>query len=415
VEEVKTFPEEIRRKVSRFLGNTNRFWMLTAFLVGAVALAKGWRLPNRWSATQAQVGYEFGVVKRGLFGALVSRPLHLEHYARFAVVSYFVLLALMAGLVVYTVRSGISQRLLTLEVIALFFSSYGITYLSHLVGYLDLVVGILVVGLLLIRNPLYRLLIGIPVSLAAIMVHELFLFIFLPVLLLSFLLQGFELPEKSQFRRMLGSALLLAAVTGSFTVWLSLRPSLRPEQVSAAQDQIQARSDFPVRTTFFSVMKLSARDNMYSMGEYYRSRRWWLLQGLSFATFAPTIILLLFIANKVIKSDPNLPARAMMILAIAASLSPLAMHLLGWDVARFNAWVVIAAYLVLLTVCQFSSGAAVSLSPAIRNAMIMALLLNMASGGLLMDDRVVSSFPFLPEKPFTIQSLHPSAWSPPSL
>src|ERR1700722_12397976 len=116
-----------------------RFWWAVAPAFAMVSIYKAIRLPNYKSATQAQVDYRFGLVKRGLFGAVFSRPLHLEHYERFVLFSWGMLAVMVALLLALTWRSGLWQRVRFGGVAALFFSSYALTYMAHMVGYFEVV------------------------------------------------------------------------------------------------------------------------------------------------------------------------------------------------------------------------------------------------------------------------------------
>ena len=97
--------------------------------------------------------------------------------------------------------------------------------------------------------------------------------------------------------------------------------------------------------------------------------------------------------------------------ALGAGLSPLGMHLLGFDVARFNAMVILTSFLVLLTACFYTAGPPVALPPRWRHAVLLVMLLNMASGDLLMDGRVVRPFPFIRELPQVLTLRH-RPWTP---
>jgi hypothetical protein len=114
-----------------------RFWWSIIPVLTAVSIGKAVRLPNYKSAIQAQIDYRFGFVKRGMYGEIFTRPLHLEHYRRYAVFSWLMLALMVTVLLLLTWRSGLRERVLTGEAAALFFSSYSLTYMSHMVGYFE--------------------------------------------------------------------------------------------------------------------------------------------------------------------------------------------------------------------------------------------------------------------------------------
>ena len=92
-------------------------------VLATISVAKAIRLPTYKAATQAQVDYSFGLIKRGMFGACFARPLHLEIYSRFAIFSWALLGLAVVLLLVFTWCSGAPWRLLSPEIVALFFSS----------------------------------------------------------------------------------------------------------------------------------------------------------------------------------------------------------------------------------------------------------------------------------------------------
>ena len=389
----------------------NRFdWIVIAFVAGAVALGKTLRPPSRWGATQAQVDYRLGLVKRGFFGEFVTRPLHLEHYERFALVSFALLALLLGLLVLYTVRSGLTRRVLAMEVLALFSSSYAVTYLAHTVGYLDIPLAAMTVLLLLVRDPNMRFLLSIPAVVAGVMTHEAYLVLFLPVLALSFLLQAAG-DHRRRLRAGLIRAAVLAMIAGALAVVMARRPSLTVAQTQAFKAQLTQRLDFTPEPTFFLVMAWSATDNLNVMHTLFHKPGWWKTQVVSVFTIAPTVTLLLFIALRVWRAGgPRI--RGSSVVLVAAALSPLLMHLLGFDSGRWNSLVILNSFLVLLSICYYTEGRAITLSSRVRHIVILVAMLNMASGMLLIESVMIRPFPFLPEGHVSLKALLPRNWKP---
>jgi hypothetical protein len=147
------------------------------------------------------------------------------------------------------------------------------------------------------------------------------------------------------------------------------------------------------------------------MREVAQRPPWWRQQIVSLVTMAPTIVLLLLTVGLVLRSSTRLVPKWLRMGAMAAGLSPLGMHLLGFDVARFNAMVILTSFLVLLAACRFTDGPSVMLSNRIRHWMLLVIMLNMASGDLLMEGRVVRPFPFIREFP-QVLALRYGHWQP---
>ncbi len=399
-----------------------RFWWATIPLFMAISVGKAIRLPNYKSATQAQIDYRLGLIKRGMFGTIFARPLHLEHYERYAVFSWLALLVTLLLLLLYTWKSGLRQRVLTGESAVLFFTSYALTYMAHMVGYFEVVLLALTLGLLMIKPFWIRLLFSIPVAIFALAIHELFLIVFVPVLLFSFLAQTAGLPQEPVEPRGNGSTAalgrgrgwaacaLLLTVSLAVTVRLALRPPLTGVQLDAMRSATSQLADFPTDEAMYLVLVRSTADNLVIMRDAVTHAPWWRQQLVSLITMGPTIVLLLMTTGLVLRAGRGAP-RWLHWAAIGAGLSPLGMHLLGFDVARFNAMVILTSFLVLLTACRYTAGPPVPLSPRLRHAVILIMLLNMASGDLLMDGRVVRPFPFIRELP-QVLSLRHKPWVP---
>ncbi len=366
-------------------------WKVLALAAGAVSCLKGLRRPNLWAATQAMVNYGDGLTRRGLFGATLGRWLHLEHYARFTVVSLALLAILLGMLAWLTARSRAFERLGAGEPVALFFSSYAVTYLAHVVGYLEIPLAIVTVGLLLVRRPMLRAAVAVPVCLGGLLVHEMFLVVFLPVILFRLWMDGLAMEDASRRRPIWGVAAGLALLACGATVGLA-RPR-SAAQVGAMQREMAGRADFPLREDFFPVLERSTGDNLRMTAEALRTPFFRERFVVSALIFAPPVLMLL---AAVVWSVRGLERRRGLTLAAAmvAALSPLGMNFFGYDYGRWDALVCLEAYLVLLCVGRVVR---VEFGRAYRVAAVTVLLFGMVSGewvgrGILMDGAEANSW-----------------------
>ena len=202
-----------------------RFWGWTALGLGAIAFCKGIREPNAWSYTQAQLDYSAGFMRRGLFGAALSHPLGLNLYGHFAVFSTALLLLLFAALALLAHSSKLAERTPPGELLAVYASSYSVSYLAHMNGYLDIPLALLCVLPLFVRRTGRRLAAAAVATVLGILIHEQFFFAFLPLLAVSVLFGGAT--AKSAGERRLawaGAALLLALGLGLTMNFLRLGP-----------------------------------------------------------------------------------------------------------------------------------------------------------------------------------------------
>ena len=379
---------------SGLLQNDSRFWNSFAFVVTLLAALKGFRLPNGWAATQAQVGYSRGFVKRGLFGALFARPLHLGSYVVFTWFSAALLLVLFAVIVVLIRSARLRERCGSAFPAAVFGASYSTTYLAHLDGYLDVPLAALTVALLLIRDRKQRALVALPVTVLAVLTHELFLVVFFPVVLLSFALQALSLPEPSARRKALPGIAVLAVIALGTTMLTATHSSADRQTARALEADVQKHVDFPIRPDFFEVFTRSAGDNLRIMLAYIHNRGWRQAQLGCTLLLLPTGALLLGIARCLLERSSIYHARLAFFFCVAASLAPLAMNLLRWDVGRWYALAGLNCFLTLLCVCQFVPGDPLPEYPAFVRAAVLVIAISMASGGFLMDHREIRPFPF---------------------
>ena len=376
------------------------FWTLCTVVLGTIAVLRGCDRPNTWIITQAQITYSQGFVKRALFGELLTRPLHLYTSGRYTVISYLFMAVALVLLILFTQRSGVRQRLGNGEVAALFFSSYTLTYFVSDVGYFDALLLILTVPLLLIRSPTIRFLVALPFSALALLLHEMFLIAFLPIVLFSFLLT-YQTEETHQGKRrtvVFGAALTFVDLAITFLI--ALQPTLSATKVAALEASVRTQARFPVRHDFFVVLNRSFADNLHLMvTSFYSDPDWWISQVASIFFFAPLVLLLWLAIRRILAVAGFGHTRLLRWSAAAASLAPLSLHLMGFDSVRWNCLVGLSTYLVLLTLCRHLPGPAVPPTNGFRNACVLAIALALSSSGSLIAGHLYS-YPFVNDQGF---------------
>jgi hypothetical protein len=82
-------------------------------------------------------------------------------------------------------------------------------------------------------------------------------------------------------------------------------------------------------------------------------------------------------------------------LTLLATLAPLSLNLVGWDKNRWNELLSLNAFLVLMAVSRILGGEPVRLPLRFRRACLLVMLLNMATGGGMFDNRHIRPFPFI--------------------
>ena len=252
----------------------------------------------------------------------------------------------------------------------------------------------LTIALRCIRDAKQRALVALPVTVLAVLTHELFLVVFFPVVLLSFALQALSLPERSARLKVLPSIVALAVVALGTTTLTAMHSSADKQTARALEADIQRRVDFPVRPDFFEVFTRSAGDNLRIMLAYTHNHGWREAQLGCALILLPTGALLLGVTRCLLEQSSISHARVAFFFCLAASLAPLAMNLLGWDVGRWYALAGLNCFLTLLCVCQFVPGKSLPGYSAFVRAAIVVIAISMASGGFLMDHQEIRPFPF---------------------
>ncbi len=376
------------------------FWTLCTFILGTIAILRGCDRPNTWILTQAQIDYSEGFVKRALFGELLTRPLHLYSSGSYTALSYSFMAVALASLALFTERSGVRRRIGNGEVAALFFSSYALTYFVSDVGYFDALLLILTLPLLLVRSVTSRFLLALPLSVVALLLHEMFLLAFLPVVLLTFLVNYQVATNLQEKRRVALFGIVLSLANLVITLIIALQPTLSAAKVAALEAGVRAHARFTVRHDFFVVLNRSFADNLHLMvTSFYSDPTWWISQMASIFFFAPLVLLLWLAIRRVLASAGLGQSRPLRWSAATASLAPLSLHLMGFDSVRWNCLVGLTTYLVLLTLCRHLAGAPVPPSYGYRNGCVLAIALALSSSGSLIAGRLYT-YPFFNDPGF---------------
>ncbi len=380
---------------------TTRLIVFTPHVAAAVvlvllALLRGLRRPNCWSATLAQLDYRGGLIKRGLFGG-VMQVLGVPHhrYAVFLLVAYVwfaLLLVLLAALIHQRGLLRAAHRPLTLLVLG----SFALTYLAHLVGYLDIVLLALAVGALLVQQPWLQLASAAVVGAIGILTHELYVLTCLPITLLPAFLTALE--TTSWRARASWLMACVSVVAGGVTIayLLSVSAPLSVEQVKAWLSVLTANTDFPVRNDAIDVLSRSLSDNVTLMRGVADER--WFKDALVSAALEllPTALLLTLAACRALwMSWDRARAALASIVLTSAVFGSLALVSVGWDVHRWAALCVINAFLAYAVVAARASVARRAVpSRWMSHAAWTLLALNLISADGFMDNVRPEPFPF---------------------
>ncbi len=373
------------KKLASLFADDRRFWRFFALLAGAIAILKGLRFPVIWAASQAQADYREGFLKRGLFGEVCRRVhLNIADYRVFAILSLAILAAFLLMLFAFA-RSSRMRADSDGPLITLLAGSYCISYLVCMVGYLDILLAILALAVLAIRRPAAQLLAIALVGCFAVLVHEMYAVVFLPLTLLPFLLQTTAPGPEAPPRR---TRSLLYAAIAFLLPWIAVAAltahrALTPEQIAALKSSMLARVNFPAEPKVFDIYSLSALGNIRMMGEYLFTGSWVVLQLLAMAAFLPTTIYFLRLAFHALPEEQRRSPVLRVWMAVIV-FGPLAMNIIAYDLYRWAALMSFNALLALLVVLRARSQrgsreAGVLLTPGLRHAACLLIALNLAT------------------------------------
>jgi hypothetical protein len=368
-------------------------------IAAAVAILKGFRIPNSWAYTQMQFDYRFGFVKRGLFGE-VARLLGVPiwRYPVAAGISFAILAAFLLALWWTARESGAAdpgEGALTL----LFASSFALTYLMSLVGYYDILLLLFAVLVLGVRRPGPQLVCALAAGVVGVLIQEIYVIAFLPVSLLGLAARVSEnrggRPEAEAGRaKTRGEMVALGAayvLPWALAVGLSLHRPLRPDQVSAWWKATQARADFPLNGFFLQVPSSSALSNMKLVLDRARYSTWILEQIFCALIFLPNAILLLSQAVRLTEPGERLLRWGI----VFAGLSPLLLYPLGYDGPRWQALALTTSFVAYAAMCRARPAARrrLRVGAAVRHFALLLVSLNLASNlGLMAQD--ATDYPF---------------------
>lgn len=388
-------------------------WLQPALLfLSLLAVFKGIHRPDRWGATQMETDYSAGFIKRGLFGE-VLRFFHISHYNQIVVLSFAFTLVLVLELA-FIAFHRLGQATGSPWAGAVMMTSFGLTYLVSLSGHLESFQAVLAIAVLTIRRTRFFLPAAIAASIAGLFIHELFLLVFVPLFVLRALLDTLEpvalqpdVESENSLHRAFTPARILglaALITIPFVtaLLLSAAPTLTPSKISLLRQSMIARLDFPPREWLFAVFARGIGDNFRFMVDLAHSAHYWNMQMDSLCMFGPVTAFFIAVSLRQVRQWPqriiHIPLR---IVVWFASLSPLALHLQGFDSFRFNALVVLTSFLVMAILLMHpgvrvqSVGASPVIPPAWSGMAAFLIALNMGTGIGLLDSQQVQLFPQL--------------------
>jgi len=377
------------KSTPKFSFNLNPYHALALGIL-FVSLLRGIRFPNLWSYTHFLFNYNFGFVKRGLLGEIVSRldnPYFISYnfFLLFSLTIFIINIILLYLLITDFIKNN---KHILFGSALVYVSGLGIVFLAHTIGYSDQI-GLLITLITLKIQGFYKKLLFIfPATIFALLTHEAFLILFFPTIFISLLL-SIEKREKNKF--------VLFALFSVFSLSLAFLAShftLSPQKTQAIYNSLASQTDIPLRKDAFNVLYQDARSNYQHMQYVWTARERLVQLVQSLMVTLPSLALFIYITYHILKQAQA--KSHIIILAILASISPLLLHFFAWDMHRWNTLAITSSFLVLYATYASKRNPPISLrfSKNIYAIFVFLLFLNGISQIDLFDRYYVKLFPF---------------------
>jgi hypothetical protein len=356
-----------------------RFYRLLLLAGGVTAILKCMRLPYIWAATQAQIDYRHGYLRRGFFGE-VCRRIHLPiwHYGVFCFVAFALLAGLFWLLVRSMRRSGLDAAGMG-AFTALLASSFCITLLTNIVGYYDILMAILVLLVMQFRNLRVQVIAALIAGVAGLLVHELYAVAYLPVSLAG-LVCG--LAEKERRDKKLWIGVAAAAIIPWGIVLLPLgHAKMASTEIAQLAVSIRTRVNFPSHDgVLFAIFGNSSGENLHRMLGYMHVGTYWVEECFGLLAFLPTTLFFLALVWR-IAGKQRATLRWYFVLC---TFAPLLLNLVAYDRYRWLAMMELNAALSAIAVCWTKKRLSDATARPVfdvgwRRAAILLIAINMAT------------------------------------
>jgi hypothetical protein len=371
--------DDVNNRLGNIFRDELRFYRLLLAAGGVTAILKGMRLPYIWAATQAQIDYRSGYLRRGFFGEVCRRlNIPIWHYGVFCLVAFGLLAGLFWSLTRSMQRSGLDAAGLG-AFTALLASSFCITLLTNLVGYYDILMALLVLAVMQFRNLRLQLIAALIAGIIGVLVHELYVIAYLPVSLAG-IVCGFA--EREQRERKLWVGLAAAVIVPWAMVLLPVgHAKMAPIEIGKLAVSIRSRVNFPSHDgVLFAIFGTSTGENLHRMLGVMHVGTYWVEECFGLLAFLPTTLFFLALAWRIASERK----RALRWYFVLCTFAPLLLNLVAYDRYRWLAMMELNAALCAIAVCWsknrlHDATALPEFGMAWRRAAILLIAINMAT------------------------------------
>lgn len=367
--------------------SSSKYLLLTALMWSfAVTAAKAFRWPNDWAESHWMINYQFGIVKRGLPGALLAPLFRVvdplvygQSVIRIVAGVWFLALVCTVLYICFRIIRNDHFSITSILISFVFITSPVVVIFAHYNGYYDVLIVCIaaLAGLFLLHD---RVLLSAVTLSVGILVHETIFMVGYPsILFMVLLLQS----KKASFTRW--QSLVAAAVKRYWPIFvipllvfgaLSVFQSLLLDSTELREKWVTelARYSFiengkhvgvanALTTSFYGYLKDQIK--------MFIPR----LTDISFVIrFGGSVLLVLVVAWRKIKRHPR--RLFLMVCLLFITILPLTMHAVAWDMYRIWGYPLVAALLALwgiseIEVCREPADQAEPLWPVIMASMVI--------------------------------------------
>lgn len=312
-----------------------------------ITVSRALRTPNDFAEAHWLLDYQFGFVKRGLVGEMLSLITRLTSTPMTAqlistvstliLLIYCLLMVLLTARIAY--RTGWAKESVLVSLI--FLSSPFIVMSGHLNGYYDNIVimlGVLSI-MFLAKNKLWP---AVLVQIMAVLVHENSMLLIFPLFCLTWLLKNSK--QKQQGLPLLSFWPLLLPILTFVIVIVASESAFRSHDFVESFGQHLSQFSFiqEDRNTWVPMwISKSFTDNFLTESPNFPTR---IASSRMYGLLIPTTLALLLFMAKAFRI-PDLSVESLGILVVC--LLPQAMHLLAWDTQRIWTYTILCAFLLL--------------------------------------------------------------------
>lgn len=324
--------------------NNVTVWKVAAFVILMLAIVRGVRFPHFYPYTQALLSYEFGFIKRGLLGTVLSGVFGdvAYHFWFFSLVSFVVLFVVIY--LFWLILRDLIETNNPIHIFAalIFAASPSLIHMININGHFEfygMLVTLLVFRLKGFNNKFIAATVGM---ILAILIHEINFIVFVPTIILLLFCSIEPNKQNLQFMGVVCFGLVMAIVTFAL-----LNHAVSDEGIKYKL-YLLANERTDLDNVYFEAFKIIGRnleDNANIVGLSFWARPVILFEiAIALSVLLPQLLFFMFLSYKLFSmARVNI---LFVLLAMFASLSPFLLYLVAFDFVRWDSLVGVVCFLV---------------------------------------------------------------------